>query len=530
MLQQASGPVAGTQTADGALSISHPGDAFEQAASAHDASGGSTATSHGSAGDSGGRPVQRDDDDWSAASLFNDARSAAGSMLSGDKAVVDLIDTPFRSAAQNTGQATSAISQGIGWLEDQEKAASAAYLPAPLAAMADSTTQIGGGLLDAGVSIGGTALQTVVDPIGAAENVMSMGLAAPSKLASGALDATGDLLAGKGLDAAGSDLARGTGDAVNAVYGGLTEGEDPSGKAPKDAGLLRQMLDPFYADHAKGKDAHAVGRGVGTIASFFLGGESGEAPGPGGPEPVVPEEAPPTVRDPIPGDDVAPTIRPAPEEVAPTVRPPALPEDLAPTVRRPLFADEAAPTVRDPNVPVEPRVPQIRPGPDPAPQIIPRNPDLAAPGSPGFFERADPLAPTQRSPVVIDPGADSLVDTRPAITRPGIGPDFEQPPNTLRDPGPPTLRDGPPTLRSGPAPDPNVLGQPGDSPLAHSVTPENLTPLGPAPQGEIGPIDGSGFGPAKGLFDPEPGDIEPAPLPGDGVLPDLPRFFPRELG
>ena len=529
VLQQASGPVDGTPTADGALSISDPADRHEQAARAHDASGAGTA----STGDGGGgRPVQRDDDDWSAASLFNDARSAASNVLSGDKAVVDLVDTPFRSAAQSTGQATSAISQGIGWLEDQEKAASAAYLPAPLAGIADATTQIGGGLLDAGVSIGGSALQTVADPIGAAENVMSMGLAAPSKLASGALDATGDLLAGKGIDAAGGDLARGVGDAVNAVYGGLTEGDDAAtGKMPQDAGLLRQMLDPFYSDHAKGKDAHAVGRGVGTIASFFLGGESGEAPAPGGPEPVVPEtvtpeEAPPTVRDPTPPDEVAPTIRPSPEEVAPTVRPPALPDDLAPTLRRPPTPDEIAPTVRDPNVPVEPRVPRIRPGEAPAPQIIPRNPDLAAPGSPGFFERADPLAPTQRSPVVIDPGADSLVDTRPALTRPGVGPDLEQPPNTLRDPGPPTLRDGPPTLR-GVAPDANALPQPGESPLAQSVAPQNLTPLGQVAPGDIGPINGPGFGPAPGLFEPVPGDLEPAPPLGP--LPDFRGLLPREL-
>jgi Domain of unknown function (DUF4157) len=522
VLQQASGPVDGTPTADGALSISDPGDAFEQAASAHDASGSSTSSSHDSAGDSGGRPVQRDDDDWSPGSLFNDARSAANDVLSADKAALDFADTPFRRAAQSTGQATSAISQGIGWVEDQEKAASASLLPAPLAAIADSTTQIGGGLLDAGVTIGGGALQTVTDPIGAAENVVGMGLAAPSKMASGVLDATGDLLSGKGVDAAGSDLERGLGDSVNAVYGGLTEGDDAaSGKMPKDAGLLRQVLDPFYSDHAKGKDAHAVGRGVGTIASFFLGGESGETPTPGGPEPVVPEEVPATVRDPIPSDEVAPTIRPNPDEVAPTVRPPALPDDLAPTVRRPPTPDEVAPTLRDPSVPVEPRVPQIRPGADPAPQIIPRNPDLAAPGSPGFFERADPLAPTQRSPVVIDPGADSLVDTRPAITRPGVGPDFEQPPNTLRDPGPPTLRDGPPTLR-GLAP-----GQLGESPLAHSVTPENLTPLGPRPPGEIGPLGSSDFGPPQDLFEPLPGDPDPAPLPGP--LPDFRGILPREL-
>ena len=78
-------------TPDGALSISDPGDAFERAASSHDASGGTTATQVSAAGGDG-RSVQRDDDDWSAASLFGDARSLASGVIDSQKAAVDFID------------------------------------------------------------------------------------------------------------------------------------------------------------------------------------------------------------------------------------------------------------------------------------------------------------------------------------------------------------------------------------------------------------------------------------------------------
>jgi Domain of unknown function (DUF4157) len=53
VLQQAAGPVAGTPTADGALAISDPGDAFERAASAATVAGPAPAPA------SAGRPVQR---------------------------------------------------------------------------------------------------------------------------------------------------------------------------------------------------------------------------------------------------------------------------------------------------------------------------------------------------------------------------------------------------------------------------------------------------------------------------------------
>ena len=159
VLQQAAGPVAGTPTPDGALSISDPGDAFERAASAHDASGSTTATQQVSAAAGGDRSVQRDDDDWSAASLFGDARSLASGVIDSQKAAVDFIDTPFRDAAENIGKATAGISQGIDWAENQEKALSKEYLPPELAAIADTSTEVAGGILDAGVTIGGGAMR-----------------------------------------------------------------------------------------------------------------------------------------------------------------------------------------------------------------------------------------------------------------------------------------------------------------------------------------------------------------------------------
>ena len=381
-----------------------------------------------------------------------------------------------------------------------------------------------------------------------------MGITAPSKLASGALDATGDLLAGKGIDAAGNDLARGAGDAFGSVWGGLGEGEDASGHAPKDAGLVRQMLDPFYQDHAKGKDAHAVGRGIGTIGSFFLGGESGEPvpgevpPGESVPTPKL-DEAPPTIRDPIPSDDAAPTIRPTPEEVAPTERRPALPDDLAPTQRRPLFPEEAAPTQRDPSVPIEPRVPRIRGGEAPNSPIIPRNPEFAAPGSPGFLEAADPLAPTQRVPDIIDLGADAAPDTRPAFTQRGLGDELPQTqrgvgpaveplgepaapgrfsrnngPPTLRDPGPPDFSEPPDTVRNPTTPDP--------SELAKSVPNPNAAPIGPAGPGEIGPLGPqapSPFGEPLPLDDPSFGPDPAAPWEPPGLIREDPEIIRRRL-
>jgi hypothetical protein len=57
VLQQAAGPVSGTATADGALAISSPHDAFEQAASANAAALGATAPATDS------RPIQREEDD-----------------------------------------------------------------------------------------------------------------------------------------------------------------------------------------------------------------------------------------------------------------------------------------------------------------------------------------------------------------------------------------------------------------------------------------------------------------------------------
>jgi Domain of unknown function (DUF4157) len=57
VLQQAAGPVSGTATADGALAISDPHDAFEQAASANVAQLSESAPATDS------RPVQRQDED-----------------------------------------------------------------------------------------------------------------------------------------------------------------------------------------------------------------------------------------------------------------------------------------------------------------------------------------------------------------------------------------------------------------------------------------------------------------------------------
>jgi hypothetical protein len=57
VLQQASGPVSGTATADGAIAISSPHDAFEQAASANAAALGTTAPATES------KPIQREEDD-----------------------------------------------------------------------------------------------------------------------------------------------------------------------------------------------------------------------------------------------------------------------------------------------------------------------------------------------------------------------------------------------------------------------------------------------------------------------------------
>jgi hypothetical protein len=475
VLQQAAGPVDGTPTTDGGLSISDPGDRFERAASSHDASLGAPGA------EGGGRAVQRDEDDWSLGSIASGASDLVSSAEKGVSEAADAVNTPFRDSAKSIDSLTQGYGSYVDAMENAEHdvvhsvADSVSGVPVlgsvaqGTASAIDTTTQVIGGFQEGAVDIAGGMLKTVADPYDAAKNAYGLiQRLPPAQIAQGAENAIGDLATGKGIDKAVSDVGQGYENGFNNIWGGITEGADPSHPgAPKDAGLVRQILDPFYGDVARGKSAHAVGRGAANIGAILFGGELAEAgEGALAPEGPVPE-------GPVP-DEAPPTIREDPDQPPTTLR---NDPDLEPsTIKEPEF------------------------------QISPRNPKFAAPGSPGFIEQADPLAPTVRPPIEVDPGADSLADTRPQFTQRGIGPEFDPPPDTVPDSGPPTLRDGPPTLRNGAPPQANApnpdaispladstpsptLRSPGISPEAQSVPGTGL-PLQQAPPGSIGPIGG----------------------------------------
>jgi hypothetical protein len=548
VLQQAAGPVAGNETADGALAISDPGDAFEQAAS-------SAAEAPAPAGPSAeGRPVQRWPD-------VDDLLGVAEQNAKGPGPAVDMLGS-FTSAISDdasSGNLGMGTVKKIAATEEQREAAKGAELSASQKGFdsdVDAATKwMGGGSVDrfAGgmakeVFGMGVGLESMIqNPIGFEKGqAEKQSKEALPMVTNQYFDTLGKVSRGEeGLGGAASDL-----------YGAFTKGKDNEWAAKQAA------AQPIVNDINKGDYAGAFGRFGAEVGVAVLGmGEEGplgevsaEAPRPG--EVPVAGEVPAVPPDPVPLPDPGPAPVPEGPSTLPGVAPDAnIPNErvVSPQANSVPGEELEPPTLRDD--PDQPPV-TLRTDPDlapptfrePVPQISPLNPKFAEPGSPGFIEQADPLADTQRPPFEIDPGADSAVDTRPQVTqrglgdelpqtRRGLGPEVEPlgepaaPGRFSRNAGPPTLRDagppdfGPPDFGDGPA-------TPGDSPLAHSVATPGGGAIGPAPAGEIGPLGGPPtpgelFGPAPDLNAPLPDD----PIPGEPAMPmQDPWILRREFG
>jgi Domain of unknown function (DUF4157) len=135
VVQQAAGPVAGTPTADGSLSISDPEDAFEQAADAHAGQVMGSAwgdLAAGPAGDAAEVSVQRDDDDGPLGGLGSLVSGAGSAIASGAGSVMDaganLVGGAVNAGSQVVGDLTSgaesAVNTGAGLVGDVANAGS----------------------------------------------------------------------------------------------------------------------------------------------------------------------------------------------------------------------------------------------------------------------------------------------------------------------------------------------------------------------------------------------------------------------
>lgn len=279
------------------------------------------------------RAVQRDpDDDWSLEGLGRMASSAVDSTEKGASDALNFVNTPMRNAAHSVDDVTKEYAGFIGDVEDAEHsivhgAADAVGDVPVLGSMAqtaagsvDMATQVVGGANEGAADLLGGLAKAFVDPVDAAKGVYGLAQKLPPAVMVGAGEqAIADLVTGKGLDTATADITGGVEKSFNNVWGGIAEGADPSkpDAAPKDAGIVRQMLNPFYGDVAKGKGAHAAGRAGANIAAIAFGGELAEAADAAvGSEAAVgteaatgteasavaEEAAPATVRDPPVGD------------------------------------------------------------------------------------------------------------------------------------------------------------------------------------------------------------------------------------
>jgi hypothetical protein len=144
----------------------------------------------------------------------------------------------------------------------------------------DTATQVVGGFDEGAVALAGGLARGIADPVDAAKGMYGLWNRLPPKtMLDAAEKAAADGLTGKGLDAVEGDLTGGVEQSFTNVWGGITEGADAknTGAMPKDAGIVRQLLNPFYGDVARGKGAHAVGRAGADIASIVFGGEIADA-------------------------------------------------------------------------------------------------------------------------------------------------------------------------------------------------------------------------------------------------------------
>jgi hypothetical protein len=239
------------------------------------------------------RAVQRaPDDDWSVGSLWNKASSAVDTVEKDASAALDVVNTPFRNTANSIQAGVDGYAGIVDKVEDFEHsvvhgaADKVAGVPVlggaaqSLAGTIDTATQVVGGFDEGVVSLVGGLARGVADPVDTVKGLGGLAKRLPPSVMLGAGEkAIADMVTGKGLDAAEADVTAGVTQSFNNVWGGITQGADPKnpGAMPKDAGIARQMLNPFYGDVAKGKGAHAVGRAGADIASIVFGGEIADA-------------------------------------------------------------------------------------------------------------------------------------------------------------------------------------------------------------------------------------------------------------
>jgi hypothetical protein len=462
VLQQAEGPVPGTPTADGALAISDPGDAFEQAASSMaEAPSPAALTATGD-----GRPVQRFPDMGDllgVAEQGSQPPGPLGGMLGsfggaiGDDASSGQLGTgtlqkaakaeEARERAQGANIRASEkefdadVDSASSWLgsgaKSLAKSSGTGSFGEGIANTVDQAGRFTGGFAKELFGMGAGLDSMVQNPIGFQQAQSARAEKEAVPLATNQyFDSLGKISRGE----------EGLGDAAGEIFGAYSKGKDNEWAAKEAAAK------PIVDDVNSGNYAGAFGRFGAQVGVAVLGmgeeGPLGELGATGKGAAVATEEG-------------------------------AVASETAGA--RGFTPRDPLPHPLDGPLPVE----------DPGVRIVPRNPEFAAPGGDGFFEAADPLADTQRVPEA-------------PVTRPGIGPDFvpePEPPATRRDSGPPTLReDAPPAF------------DPEDSPLAKSVDGSRLPGLNPAESPLAKSVDGSQLpkiGPA-----PEPaGPIsEPAPI------------------
>jgi hypothetical protein len=502
VLQQAAGPVAGTETHDGALAISDPGDAFEQAASS--ASRAAAPASQ----PSDGRPVQR----------WPDLDDLAGSIPPSMPGPLPGMIDSFSGAI---GDDASSGNLGMGTLEKAAKAeeareaqegknikASQKEFDADVDAAAKWTgdgpgARFAGGAVKEAWSIGSGLDSIIQNPLGFQKSqAEQQSKEALPMVTNQYFDTLGKVSRGE----------EGLGDAAGEIFGAYGKGKDNEWAAKE------QAAKPIVDDVKAGNYAGAFGRFGTQVGVAILGmGEEGPIGELGAEASAVEEGGGVAAKE---AGAVEPGISPAAKSVPnPQLRPlepPISPE--AQSVPNPdLRPLESPPGPIGAQDPVPPTIPE---GPDTLPDLIPDTEPGAPPTIRDFPLNGRPTLPglgPQESPLTLpglgEPGPPltipGLGEPGPPLTQPGLGPDLA--PLTTPDPLTlPGVGEPPgPITRPGVAPDPNPLPDlspdtqppgtlesptsfqgervPEQSPLARSVRDPSVTDPSAAPGGD-GPL------------------------------------------
>jgi hypothetical protein len=481
VLQQAAGPVAGSATADGALAISDPGDAFEQAASSTAAGttpAGPSADSRSVQRESeaaasmlAARPVQRDfglDDLVGAAEQSQQPVGPLGGMINSFSGAIS-----DDAASGNLGMGT--LTKAAKAEEARESAQGAGIRSSEKEFDSDvdaATSYLGGG---AGVRFAGGAAKELWGMGAGLDSIVQNPLGFQKAQAAKAEKEAVPMATNQYFDSLGkvSRGEEGLGDAASDIFGAFSKGKD------NELAAKQAAAQPAIDDINKGDYAGALGH-VGAqvgVAVLSLGEE--------GPLGELGAEASAGEK----GAAVASEEAAAGSEAAGA---------RGFTPRDPL------PHPLDAPLPAE--APDVR--------IVPRNPELGVPGGDGFFEQADPFADTKR------------FGNSPPTER-GIGPEFtpaDEPPVTRPEQGPPKFDDEPtPVTERDPVTQRDPL-EPADSPLAKSVDGSQLPGLQPADSPLAKSVDGSKLPGLQPAAEPVGPVSEPAPVSESPITVDSKRL------